>query len=239
MDEIESTSKRFHINNFNILDDTFTLLPDRVADFCEKLLKKSLNLQWRCSSRVDMKPEIFKIMKRSGCQIVEFGVESGDAKVLGSIGKEIKVGQIQDAFAAAKKAGLMTQVDFMIGHIDDTLKTVKRTINFAKKLRPDFLHVSITTPFPGTKLFDDCKKNGYLMTENWEEYDYCNCVINTHKINPATLIRYRNYTDVSFRLYPHHLAAIMRACGILGLGIEVISAIVMGLKSLIFRKPIF
>lgn len=48
--------------------------------------------------------------------------------------------------------------DFMIGLPGDTKETVNQTIEFAKELSPNLAFFSITTPFPGTALYEDYRK---------------------------------------------------------------------------------
>ncbi|RLF91436.1 hypothetical protein DRN52_09000 [Thermococci archaeon] len=69
-----------------------------------------------------------------------------------------------------KKAGLLLHADFIIGLPGETKETVKQTFQFIKEIKPDILQVSVATPFPGTEFYEWCRKNGYLVTDDPNEY---------------------------------------------------------------------
>ena len=75
----------------------------------------------------------------------------------------------------AKKAGLEPHITTMVGYPWETQKDAEATINFAKKLfvngHIDSLQATIVVPYPGTPMFDEAKKNGWLLTEDWDHYD--------------------------------------------------------------------
>jgi radical SAM superfamily enzyme YgiQ (UPF0313 family) len=53
----------------------------------------------------------------------------------------------------------------MIGLPGDTAESMKKTIDFAIKMNPHFVNISICTPFPGTELYDEIKKKGIFLTD--------------------------------------------------------------------------
>ena len=101
-------------------------------------------------------------MKKSGCKFIQFGVESGNQKILDGVQKNITLEQVRKATKIVKEAGLKLMCDFMVGLPNDTEETVNQTIEFAKELSPDFAFFSITTPFPGTALYDEYREKGRL-----------------------------------------------------------------------------
>lgn len=72
----------------------------------------------------------------------------------------------------AKEVGLETMGFFMLGLPDDTIETMKKTIDFAIELEPDIPKTTILTPYPGTNLFDEWSKKGYIKSRVWSEYSY-------------------------------------------------------------------
>jgi len=47
---------------------------------------------------------------------------------------------------------------------------MKRTVDFAIKLRPNYAQFTVLTPYPGTPLFDYASKHGLIEDWNWEHY---------------------------------------------------------------------
>ena len=106
-----------------------------------------------------------------GCYMVAYGVKSGDQRILSEVGKNITLDQITEAFNLTDKVGISTVSYFMLGAPNETVETVKKTIEFAKRLNPDFVQFSIATPYPGTELNRIAFEKGCLP-ESWSEYVY-------------------------------------------------------------------
>ena len=163
IDEIESVVKKYGVHHIDFLDDTLTLFPERLSKICTLIIEKNLNIKWSCYSRVNtITPELIALMKKAGCRVIQLGVESGNQKILDKIQKNITLEQVRRASEIIKRTGLKLLCFFMIGLPGDTKKTVNQTIEFAKELKPNFAFFSITTPFPGTALYKEYRKEGRL-----------------------------------------------------------------------------
>jgi len=67
-----------------------------------------------------------------------------------------------------KEAGIQAIGYFMIGSPEETPETIQETIEFAKKLKLDYVQFSVTTPFPKTKLWDYYVKNNKNPNISWD-----------------------------------------------------------------------
>lgn len=141
-------------------DDTFNIRKSRVVELCEKL--KPLNFTWSCTSRVTVDYQTLKAMKDAGCRLLIVGYESGDPQVLKNIKKGATVEQALAFTRNCKKLGLAIHGDFIVGLPGETPETIRRTIDFAKKLDTETIQVSVAHPLPGTEFYDFVEKNGYL-----------------------------------------------------------------------------
>ena len=143
-------------------DDTFTWQKSRVLELCEKF--KPLRFTWSCNSRVNADYEALRAMKEAGCRLLVVGFESGDPMVLKNIKKGATVEQALAFMKDCKRLGLTVHGDFQIGHPGETHETIERTIQFAMKLDPHTMQVSISHPYPGTEFFRYLQERGYLVT---------------------------------------------------------------------------
>jgi len=138
-----------------IRDEIFTVSKERTRKICEGILERKLDISWIASARIGtVDEEMLTLMKRAGCHLIRFGVESGVQDVLDNIKKDIKVPQIEETFKWVHKIGLDTHAHLMIGMPGDTLDTVETTIKFVKKIDPTVATFGITTAYPGTDLFE-------------------------------------------------------------------------------------
>lgn len=153
VDEMEEC-QRMGIKEILIYDDTFGVDRRRVLDICSEIQKKGLTIAWDVRTRVDTVDEkVLKAMKKANCQRIHYGVEAGTEKILEILKKGINLKQIENAFKITKKIGIKTVGYFMIGSPTETKEDILKTIKLTKRLNPDFVHISVTTPFPATGLY--------------------------------------------------------------------------------------
>ena len=142
-----------------IRDETFTVNKQRAMKMCEGIIERKIDLTWSCNSRVDtIDEELAIMMKRAGCHTVWFGVESGDQEILDKMKKGVKVETIENTFKVLHKVGMKTHAHFIFGNVGETRESVKKSIAFMKKIKPTTVDIGITTPFPGTELFNMIKE---------------------------------------------------------------------------------
>ena len=161
--ELELLVRKYHVRYVDFLDDTLNISVARLAKICNLMIEKKLNIRWSCYARVNnITAELIDLMKKAGCCFIQFGVESGNQEILNKVQKNITLEQVRRACKIVKKAGIKLMCDFMIGLPGDTGETVNQTIKFAKELGPNFAFFSITTPFPGTALYEEYRQAGLL-----------------------------------------------------------------------------
>jgi len=153
-----------------IEDDTFTINAKHVQKFCTEIIKESITIPWNCQVRATLDCETLRLMKKAGCRLVIVGFESSDEKILKNIKKGISLQNIEDFSKNANRVGLLVHADFIIGLPGETRETIAETKSLIKLLKPSILQVSVATPFPGTEFYDWAKNNGYLVTNDLNEY---------------------------------------------------------------------
>jgi hopanoid biosynthesis associated radical SAM protein HpnJ len=145
-------------------DDTFNYQKARTIELCKHL--KPLNFTWSCTSRVTTDYETLKAMREAGCRLMIVGYESGDSQILKNIKKGATLDMAERFTANAKKVGLTIHGDFIVGLPGETRESIRRTIDFAKKLDVQTIQVSIAHPYPGTEFYDYVKQNGLITLDS-------------------------------------------------------------------------
>jgi len=159
------------IYEFLIYDDTFTIHKQRVVDICDEIITRNLNIGWDIRARVDsVNEEMLQKLQKAGCERIHYGVEAGTEKILKVLNKGITLEQAKRAFEMTKKAGISTLAYFMIGSPTETREDVLQTIEFAKKLPADFVHITILTPFPATSIYREGLAKRVLKRDFWQEF---------------------------------------------------------------------
>lgn len=170
VDYIEYLMKQFGVKELCFVDDTFTLDEKRIAEICDLIQKKNLDISWYAATRANMKDKsIFQKMRKAGCWICAIGVESGDPGILRLIGKGISLDEVKSTCDTVLRTGLILKTFFILGNPGETLDTIERTISFAKSLKSHYPVFSLMTPFPGAKLWETAEKYGTFDRSNFQK----------------------------------------------------------------------
>lgn len=170
VDEMEQCLK-IGIKEILIYDDTFTVNRQRAIDICDEIIRRDLRFFWDIRARVDtVDEEILKKLKQAGCQRIHFGVESGTDKILKVLKKGITLDQVEKTFKISKKLGIETLAYFMIGCPTEIKEDIDETIRFAQKIKPDYAHITILTPYPATVIYRQALEKGIIKDDYWREF---------------------------------------------------------------------
>jgi len=203
LEEMRTIYQDYNIRNIELMDDTFTLNQKRAEKICDGIVKEGWDIAWSASSRVDtITRKLAEKMRKAGCWILYLGIESGCQRILDSVGKRITIEQVKKAVKVVKDAGIQVLGSFIIGFPEDTVQTIKQTINFAKSLNLDYAQFSILTPYPGTPIFDFAIKNNLLLTNDWSRYTVIDPVMKLENVTEKQLKSLLRKAYISFYLRP-------------------------------------
>ncbi len=168
VNEIEDILERSREKIIFIGDDMITASERETIEFCEEILRRRLDFRWYANARVDSVSETtLTMMKKAGCIMICYGVESGSPKILKNIKKKITVEQIIDAFELTHRVGITCQATVMIGNPGENPSTIAATERLLNIIKPDYLWVSMATLYPGTGLYILAKHQGLINDEYW------------------------------------------------------------------------
>jgi anaerobic magnesium-protoporphyrin IX monomethyl ester cyclase len=172
VDEIAYLQDRFGVKEIAFYDDSFTVDKNRVHAIADRIMHSGLKINWTCETRVNLVDKsLLRHMKQAGCYAVSYGIESASPEIIKSLHKDTTIPQVEEAVALSREAGLLVIGYFMLGSPGETPDTIRQTIDFAKKLKVDFAQFSVTTPFPGTELYDIYMQNRKEVV-SWDSFVY-------------------------------------------------------------------
>ena len=105
-------------------------------------------------------------MREAGCRLMIVGYESGDPQILKNIKKGATVDMAQRFTKDAHALGLTIHADFIVGLPGESRDSLRKTIDFAKKIDCETIQVSIAHPYPGTEFYDYVKKNNLITIDS-------------------------------------------------------------------------
>ncbi|MDD3985487.1 MAG: radical SAM protein [Methanobacterium sp.] len=202
--ELIFLKKNYNINAFMFNDDTLVFNKDWVHKTCDLLISKKINLLWGCNSRANLIDEnLFKKMKLAGLKKVNIGMESGSQRILDEVyHKKIKISDIEKAVKIMNKLEIKVQGYFMLGAPGESMQEIKKTIDFAKNLKINEVTFSITTPLPGTYLYDMTKDK---INKKITDFDYYKNSVYSSKLGEKRLQWLKKQAILSFYLNPKRI----------------------------------
>jgi len=172
--EIQALIRDYKITQLNIEADTLTANKKFITSLCYALIETGIakKITWTCESRVDtVTDDVLQLMKRAGCWQISYGIETGSQRLLDMINKSITREQIEKTVMATHKAKISVRGFFMLGLPSETELESLETIKFAIKLNPQWAQFTITIPYPGTPMFQELDKKGFIQNHNWSNYN--------------------------------------------------------------------
>lgn len=166
--DIKYNYDNFGVRNFTFRDSTFTARRSWVVNFCEAVIKSGMTINWRCGTRVNLvDDELLKLMKRAGCHIINFGVESGHPQILKNMKKEVEIDQIYKAHKLTSKYGIRTYATFVIGSPGETDETMAATLKVALGIRASLAMFFVAIAYPGTVMYEKAVEEGIVEPRWW------------------------------------------------------------------------
>ena len=160
IEEIKYNLEKYNIERIAINDETFSIEKNRILEFCKKFREEGLHkkITWSCFTRVNLlDEELVKNLKVSGCRLISFGIESGNQYILNEIKKGIYLKDAENAIKLTKKYQIETHYGMIYGHPFETFQSMRDTLKFSLKNRPDLITYAILVPYPGTKIYEYAK----------------------------------------------------------------------------------
>lgn len=180
---IDHLQDNYYFNEFYFDDDTFDLRDKNEAFRMYEGFKKK-DIQWSTMSHfAPLTTKEIKKMAESGMRAAKFGIESGSERILETTLKKkaISKAMVRRKLKLCKDSGIETHVTFTLGLPNETKRDISKTIDFLFELYSknliDTAQFSITTPFPGTKMFEWAKEKGYLKYKDWSDFDGIDCSV--------------------------------------------------------------
>ena len=185
VDEMESLKNMGIKEVFDNSDEFNCNTPFAIA-VCEEIKRRKLDMPWKTQLRAfPFSEELVRSMAESGCWYVHLGIESGNERTLKGIRKNITLEQCENACRLLKKYGIKIFGLFMLLNAweeDGKLAfegaaETERTLEFAKdmidKKLLDYMSCTITTPYPGSQLFEIARKFNLIkdnLLQDWSRW---------------------------------------------------------------------
>ena len=169
IEEVKFQIEHLGIQELQFTDDNLTLRREYIINLCNALLENNIKIDWSTPNGVradKVDKEVLTLMKKSGCYLIDFGIESANNQILKNIRKGETIEQIDMAINLAHEAGMITQGNFIFGLPGETKETIKETIDYAVNSKLDRAGFFALRLLPGSDLSKQMKEKYQLDYNN-------------------------------------------------------------------------
>jgi anaerobic magnesium-protoporphyrin IX monomethyl ester cyclase len=202
-EEIKYLHEKYHIREIAFVDDTFLINKKRIHELFDLLNKEGLHFSWTCMARINnVTFEFLQFLGNNGCWNIAFGIESGDESILNVIKKNISIENVRKVIDWCYKLKIKTKGFFIVGHPQETVETINKTIRLACSLKLDAVVVTINTPIPGSQQYAEAHTYGNLDITDWSQFNYWRPVFVPHGLTEEILLKKQKEFYTRFYLRP-------------------------------------
>jgi anaerobic magnesium-protoporphyrin IX monomethyl ester cyclase len=186
-DEMQHVYEQYGMEFQWLTDDNFGL-GTHTRELCDELISRGLSqdIMWFMQARCDdvsRHEKLVPVLRQAGLRWMLTGVESPSEITLEAFNKKIHPEDAEHTISLLKRNGIFSQAMLIIGERHDSAESIARLRAFADEIDPDLAIFSILTPFPGTRLYDDALRSGWIEDRNWAHYDMTHAIMPTEHLS--------------------------------------------------------
>lgn len=219
-EEIKELINNYGVRYIDFTGNAFLSDVEYVEELCHKIIEFGVPIQWNCTGAAfDLnlrKPKLLDLMKKSGCNAIHFGIETGNPNVLAKLCKPLSLEEYDEVVTLTAAAGIQALGYFMFCFPDETDEEMEDTIKYALSLPFHSIFFGICQPFPGTSSYNAILRQQGIERIKWKDYDFKNpkilpCKVSLkkvkHKLFKMKVLRkfsiarslYRYYNNIKIR----------------------------------------
>jgi len=185
LDEIGNIIEKYPVRE--IMDDTGTFpRGEWLRNFCRGVIERGFQkkIGFDCNFRFGAATaDEYRLMKEAGFRFLLFGLESGNQATLDRLKKNMKIETIIESCRIARKAGLYPHITIMFGYPWESYEEARNTFKLGRwLLRKGYaytMQATVVVPYPRTPLYQECRDNNWLLTDDWADFDMKSPIMKT------------------------------------------------------------
>ncbi len=218
MDELQYLHRTWGVTSIRILDNIFTLRPDRLAEFCERVIAAGLPLNMWAYARVETikDPALLPLLKRAGVHWLAYGIEAAAEHVRQGVHKASGQDEIERVIGWTQAAGIHIVGNFIFGLPDDDQHTMQQTLDMACRYNVEWANFYCAMAYPGTKLYDQMKERGVALPKEWSAYGQYAAdahPLATKHVSSREVLRFRDEAFECYYRRPEYQALLEKKFG--------------------------
>ncbi len=206
--ELKEIVEGLGITKIYFRDATFTLKQQRIERLCELIIAARWDLEWVCETRVDcLSDALLEKMRAAGCVGLLVGVETGDETVMSlrEVKKGLTVPKLARLREQTRQLGIRLHFLLIVGLPQETRESIVATYDLIQRYQPDTIGVTIITPYPGTPLYAEGLRAGWIDSLQWRDYGGHQVPMHTPNLTRDDLIDGKRFLEEGFAILQRRL----------------------------------
>ncbi|MBI5099406.1 MAG: cobalamin B12-binding domain-containing protein [Nitrospirae bacterium] len=176
--ELEHLRDAYGVNVVMLADETPTLSRKRWEKILDLLIERNVGTKLLLETRVDdiiRDEEIMWKYREAQVDHIYLGVESTSQASLDKFKKNIKVEESKRALNMINAQDIVTETSFVLGMPDDTVESIRETVELAKYYNPDLAFFLAIAPWPYSEIYPELKD--FIVTKDYSRYNLVEPVV--------------------------------------------------------------
>lgn len=210
LDEIKYDIEKFGVRGILFRDPLFTFNKNRVSEIAQGIIDNKWDLEWGCETRLDLlNKDLIDLLYKSGLRSINVGIESADPEICKS-GKRvpIQIQQQEDIIKYCDKLGIRISAFYIIGLGEDTVESVRKTMEYARMLNTHIAQFTISTPYPGTPFYHQMKP--VIYDSEWEHFDAYTPVFKHPHLTHDQMLALKEEAFITYYFRPKYILSFLR-----------------------------
>ena len=183
------------LRHIRFADECFNYPYQRIIKICQMINSLKFNFNWSCFIRAgNINKKMVQIMKKSGCNLVSIGIESGDYNMRKRMNKIITDKEISKTIDLFKKSGIKTTISLILGYYGENKKTISATKKMLEQNKPDIARINIWFPLQNEHKMENAKR----FSLEWTKNGWNHSTMNEKQAFQMAAWLYRNTKGIAF-----------------------------------------
>ena len=223
--QIDELVTEYGIKNIKIPDEMFVLNERHVLDICERLIDRDYDLNIWAYARVDtVRDSMLEMLKAAGFNWLGMGIESASTYVRDGITKgSFDNNMIRSTVQRVQSQGIAIGANYIFGLPDDTLDSMKETLDLAMELNTEWANFYCAMAYPGSPLYNVAKEKRWPLPDNkggpgwigYSQHGYDALPLPTDTLSATQVLDFRDEAFESYFTNPSYLGMLESKFGAL------------------------